>query len=92
METLEGHSDSIDKLTSLVSKMNVKMDKKETPYKPRVYQGRPRGQSRNRQQTFQPLIGPSAEIGIETKEIIKVETIMGPTIGIGLEITIDVTM
>ena len=54
METLERHSDSIDKLTSLVSKMNVKMDKKETPYKPRVYQGRPRGQNRNRQQTFQP--------------------------------------
>ena len=54
METLERHSDSIDKLTLLVSKMNVKMDKKETPYKPRVYQGRPRGKSRNRQQTFQP--------------------------------------
>ena len=44
METLERHSDSIDKLTSLVSKMNVKMDKGETTYKPRVYQGRPRGQ------------------------------------------------
>ena len=55
METLERHSDSIDKLTLLVSEMNVKMDKKETPYKPRVYQGRPRGQSRNRQQTFHPL-------------------------------------
>ena len=38
METLERHCDSIDRLTSLVSKMNVKMDKKETPYKPRVYQ------------------------------------------------------
>ena len=53
-ETLERQSENIDKLTSLVSKMNVKMDKKETPYKPRVYQGRPRGQRRNRQQTFQP--------------------------------------
>ena len=52
MKTLERHSDSIDKLTPLVSKMEVKMNKKETPYKPRVYQGRPRGQSRNRQQTF----------------------------------------
>ena len=28
METLERHSDSIDTLTSLVSKMNVKMDKR----------------------------------------------------------------
>ena len=54
METLERHSDSIDKLTSLVSKMNVKMDKMETPYELRVYQGRPRGQIRGRHQNFQP--------------------------------------
>ena len=31
METLERHSDSIDRPTSLVSKMNVKVDKKEAP-------------------------------------------------------------
>ena len=31
METIERHSDSIDKLTSLVSKMNVKIDKREAP-------------------------------------------------------------
>ena len=31
METLERQCDSIDKLTSLVSKMNVKIDKKENP-------------------------------------------------------------
>ena len=37
METLERHCDSIDRLTSLISKMNVKMEKKETPYKPKVY-------------------------------------------------------
>ena len=37
METLERHSDSIDKLTSLFSKMNIKMDKRETQYKPGVY-------------------------------------------------------
>ena len=54
IETLERHSDSTEKLTSLVSKMNVKMDRKETPYKPRVYQNRPRGQGRGRQQNFQP--------------------------------------
>ena len=30
METIERNSDSIDKLTSLVSKMNMKMDKRET--------------------------------------------------------------
>ena len=54
METLEKLGNSIDRLTSLVSKMNVKMDKKEVPYKPRVYQNRPRGNSKSRQQNFQP--------------------------------------
>ena len=47
--------DSIDRLTSLVSKMNVKMDKKETPYKPKVYQNRHKGQGRGKQSSFQPL-------------------------------------
>ena len=54
METLERQCDSIDRLTSLVSKMNVKMDKKETPYKPKVYQNRHRGQGRDRQSNFHP--------------------------------------
>ena len=43
--TIERNSDSIDKLTSLVNKMNIKMAKKEPLYKPRVYQGRNRGSS-----------------------------------------------
>ena len=54
METLERQHDGIDKLSSLVSKMNVKMDRKETPCKPRVYQNTPRGQGWGRQQNFQP--------------------------------------
>ena len=53
VETLERNSDSIDKLTYLVSKMNMKMDKRETPCKPQVYQGRSRGQNRNRQDNYQ---------------------------------------
>ena len=36
METIGRNSDSIDKLTSLVSKMNMKMDKGEAPYKPKI--------------------------------------------------------
>ena len=48
METSGRNSDSIDKLMSLASKINMKMDKREVPYKPKVYYGRPRGQSRNR--------------------------------------------
>ena len=54
METLERQCDHIDRLTSLVSKMNVNMDKKGTPYKPRVYQNRNRGQGRGRQSNFHP--------------------------------------
>ena len=41
--TIERNSDSIDKIISLVNKMNIKLDKKESQYKPRVYQGRNRG-------------------------------------------------
>ena len=53
METIEKNSNSIDKLTLLVSKMNMKIDKREAPYKPQMYQGRPRGQSRKRQNNYQ---------------------------------------
>ena len=55
LETIERNSDSIDKLTSLVIKMNMKMDKHEAQYKPQVYQGRRRGQNRHnyRQNNYQ---------------------------------------
>ena len=53
METRERNSNNIDILTSLVSKMNIKMDKCEMPYKPQVYQGRNRGQNRHRQDNYQ---------------------------------------
>ena len=53
METIERNNDSIDKLTSLVSKMNMKIEKRKVPYKPQIYQGRPRGQSRNTQNSYQ---------------------------------------
>ena len=53
METMERNSDSTDKLASLVNKMNMKMDKRGRPHKPQVYQGRNRGQSRNRQDIYQ---------------------------------------
>ena len=44
METLERNSDCIDKLTSLVSDMKMTVDRKQSPYKPRIYQGRSRNQ------------------------------------------------
>ena len=49
MKTLERNSDCIDKLMSLVSAMKMTIDKKQSPYKPKIYQGRSRNQNRNRQ-------------------------------------------
>ena len=49
METLERNSDCIDRLTSLVSSMKMTMDRKQSLYKPKIYQGRSRNQNRNRQ-------------------------------------------
>ena len=36
METLERNSSCIDKLTLLVSDMKMKIDRKQSPYKPRI--------------------------------------------------------
>ena len=47
METLERNSNCIDKLMSLVSNMKKTMDRKQSPYKPRIYQDRSRNQNRN---------------------------------------------
>ena len=49
METLERNSDCIDRLTLLVSDMKMTMDRKQPPYKPKIYQGRSRIQNRNKQ-------------------------------------------
>ena len=47
METLERNSDCIDKFMSLVSNMKMTIDRKQSPYKPRIYQGGSRNQIRN---------------------------------------------
>ena len=39
LETVERNSDGIDKLTSLVSKMNIKMDKKRIPVQAKSISG-----------------------------------------------------
>ena len=49
METLERNSNCIDTLTSLVSDMKMTMDRKQSPYKPKIYQGRSRNQNVSRQ-------------------------------------------
>ena len=48
METLERNSDCIDRLTLLVSNMKMTMDRKQSPYKPKIYKGRSRNQNVNR--------------------------------------------
>ena len=71
METLERNSDWIDRLTSLVSNMKMTIDRKQSPYKPRIYQGWSRNQNMNRQ-NLHPEIDPLAEeeIKVEIGEII----------------------
>ena len=49
METLERNSDCKDRLTLLVSEMKMAMDRKQSPYKPKIYQSRSRNQNVNRQ-------------------------------------------
>ena len=45
MEMLERNSNCIDRLTSLVSSMKMTMDRKQSPYKPKIYQGRSQNQN-----------------------------------------------
>ena len=49
MEMLERNINCIDRLTSLVSDMKMTMDRKQSPYKPKIYQGRSRNQNVGRQ-------------------------------------------
>ena len=42
-ETIDRHNTNIDKLTSLVNKLNMKIERQEAQYRPAVYQNRGRG-------------------------------------------------
>ena len=42
METTKRHGDSIDKLTSLMNKLDMKLDRREVQYRPKIFQGRNR--------------------------------------------------
>ena len=77
METLERNSDCIDRLTSLVSDMKMTMDRKQSPYKPRIYQGRSRNQNSNWQNLSPRNISFSRGTNRGGKgEIIIIETII----------------
>ena len=79
MEILERNSECIDKLTSLVSDIKMTIDRKQSPYKPRIYQGRARNQNRSQQilhLEIDPLV--EEEIKVEIEEIIIIEIITDP--------------
>ena len=79
LETIERNSDSIDKLTSLVSKMNMKMDKCETQYKPKVYQSRER-EERIDMNTDKTIIDPEVDHMVEIEiHLIEVEDTLTET-------------
>ena len=40
VEAMERTTDSIERLASLMDKMDTKLDRREDQYRPRVYQGR----------------------------------------------------
>ena len=92
METTERNSDSIDKLTSLVSKMNVKMDRREAPYKPRFTKVALEAKVEIDNKLSSPVIDPSVGIGIEIGATTTAEIIIGHTIWIGPGTPTDVTI
>ena len=51
-ETIDRYGSSIDKLTSLVNKLDMKLDREEAQYRPAVYQNRGRGH-RQRQNNYE---------------------------------------
>ena len=51
LETTDRYSDSMDKLASLVSKLDMTLDKWQTQYRPQVYRARNRG-CRQRQESY----------------------------------------
>ena len=45
-DILERNSKNMERMTALMDKMYIKVDQKDVPYKPQIYQKRGRGQNR----------------------------------------------
>ena len=76
VETLERNSNCIDKLTSLVSVMKMTIDKKQSPYKAKIDQGRSKNQiETDRTPCLDTDLLVEAEIKVEIGEIVTIETI-----------------
>ena len=70
--------------------MNIKMDKKESQYKPRVYQGRNRGRAVIDRKIIDPGKGHIAEIALSTIE--EEEIILTEVTGLIIELGVDQEM
>ena len=89
---LQRNSDSSDKLTSLVSKMNMKMDEGRPHTNLRFTKVGLEAKVGRDNKIIKPTIDHSVGIGIEIEGITTIEIIIGPTIGIDLGTTIGVTV
>ena len=45
-DVLERNSENMERMTALMDKMYIKLDQKDVPYKPQIYQKRRRGKNR----------------------------------------------
>ena len=92
METIKRNSDSIDKLISLVSKMNMKWTKKRPHTDLRFTKVDLEAKVRIDNKIIYPTIDHSVGIGIEIEGITIIATTIGPIIGIDLGTTIGATI
>ena len=87
-DTTDKHSSSIDKFTSLVNKLDMKLDRQESQYRPVVYQNRNRGHPKDKV-TMSIEIGPVVKIGTNPTGVEEISStiteVIGPTIGIEVD-------
>ena len=103
METIKRH-DSIVKLTSLMNKLDMKLDRREVQYRPKIFQGRNRGcgQRQDIDPGIDPTVGSMVNITITIGEgeiiiattmiaIIEtiIETIVGPEVEAIMKMAIE---
>ena len=95
VEAMERTTDSIERLASLMDKMDTKLDRREDQYGPRVYQGRSRGcsyrqknyGSRNRSYSRYQYQNSYGEDKTTTTEVVTgiIDPIIGITVGPEIE-------
>ena len=87
-ETIDRHSTSIDKLTSLVNKLNMKLDRQEAQYRPAIYQREVEDVDKGKI-TMDTGIGPTVDIEInptiEVEEIFTITEVVDPIIELGVD-------